>query len=318
MALCLALIGDPSSGRLGAATARADTVISPDRTATDVSAFRGVLVWSRRDAATRKYRLVQRIHGLTRDVPVPGAKQSFNPDLGPDRRGRVVAVYSRCSGSFGTLCDVFQLDLRSGRERRVRGVSTKRCSETAPSIWSRGVAFSRTGGRRCRPGLYVTGRGGRPIRLQRTSPADGEVINDTDIRERTVAAGTETDFGSSVEQEILLRKFSPRRRGAGCVLRDKLTLGLSGASRSVVGPSLDAGYLYWTRAEDTASLYDFEINGFERVRTDCRAGIQIALRRPNLVGPATADGGTLYYTARPSRVLRADNPRVSFLRAPRQ
>ena len=328
MSLCLSLAGGLPTGGVGTGIARADTVISADSTATEVSAFGGALVWSRQQAPNGRYRLVQRVNGVTRDAPVPAADRPFNADLGPGRRGGIVAVYPRCRGRTWedpvawnpVACDVFQLDLRRGPERKLRRVSTKRCSESAPSIWRGIVAFERSSrfyDRRCVHGLYVWSGRGRPILLRKGKPDEG-VISQTDIRDHTVAALIERDSVSSLRTQILLTKFGPRRRRAACVLRDKFSSGIAGTFRWVTAPTLDAGFLYWTRHESTLSPSDPtpQVNGFERVRAGCQGRIEIARRAPEFLGPATADAGTLYYTrpigTRPSGVLRADGPPVSF------
>lgn len=294
--------------------ARADTVISADPTAEGVSAFGGALVWSRQEAPEGKFRLVQRINGVTRDAPVPVARHPFNADLGPDRSGGIVAVYSRCRERVGVLpvCDVFQLDLGSGRERKLRRVSSRRCYENAPSIWRGLVAYERSGrygDRRCSRGLYVAGLRRRPILLRKGKRDEGD-IRETDIRGHTVAAQVVNDYGSSIITQILLRKFSRRGRSRGCLLRLKVGGGLIGINEYVRAPTLDAGFLYWTRNESTANPYDSEaskVNGFERVRAGCQGGIETASRDRSLLGPAAADRGTLYYTS-PRGVLRADGP----------
>jgi len=89
----------------------------------------------------------------------------FDIDLGPDRRGDVVATYSRCrrepergEGSAplpvwatGKGCDLFLYSLKPGSARvetRIRGASTDESSEFLPSIWRGQVAFSRVYERR--------------------------------------------------------------------------------------------------------------------------------------------------------------------------
>lgn len=313
-ALWLAGVGLVSRGA-GVGVARADTVISADSAAMNVSAFGGALVWSRQ-VADGRFRLVQRVDGVTRDAPVAVAPHAYNADLGPGRRGGVVAVYSRCRDRVP--CDVFQLDLRSGRERKLRRVSTRRCSETAPSIWWGVVAYERAPlfplDRRCSRGLYVVGARGRP-RLLRKGRLQEEEIVETDIRGRTVAAQILAHFGARYSTGILLRKFT-RGGSSGCLLRGKVSGGLGLPDEFFAAPSLDAGFLYWSRHESTGNPYDSEaefVNGFERVRAGCRGAIEIARRDPTLIGPGVADSGTIYYTHR-GNVFKADNPPLSFTR----
>jgi hypothetical protein len=94
-----------------------------------VAALKDVLVWSRRDG--ERHRLVQRVGGVVSDAPVAPSGQPFDPDLGPDGGGRVVAAYERCRKGF-RRCDVYRLDLGSGkraagaRRRELRGERVRR------------------------------------------------------------------------------------------------------------------------------------------------------------------------------------------------
>jgi hypothetical protein len=97
----------------------------------------------------------------------------FDLDLGPDARGRAVAVYSRCAGdnAWGSAlpdrgCDVYQLSLTGGRERRLRRISTSRASEYAPTIWRGNIAYASAARSGLKPRLMLLRRGARrPRRL---------------------------------------------------------------------------------------------------------------------------------------------------------
>jgi hypothetical protein len=166
--------------------AAAETVATVQRPAT-VSSFEGRLVWSAFDPARNGYLLMTRVGGLTTTVPVTPRSVPFDVDLGPDRLGVTVAVYSRCRREPGLTtaignaiinqfpdwrsgrgCDLYKFDFDEGRETRVRGASTIRNSEFLPSIWRNRIAFARVFERRAgrrgqRAYLYrasTTGRGG--------------------------------------------------------------------------------------------------------------------------------------------------------------
>jgi hypothetical protein len=70
-------------------------------------------------------------------------------DLGPDRKGRTVAVYSRCkqlpansieAGRLG--CDLYRYDFESGREAPITRANS-RFDERFPTIWKKRIAFRR-------------------------------------------------------------------------------------------------------------------------------------------------------------------------------
>ena len=160
-----------------------DASVSTDRTAANLTAFGLGLAWSREDSNGR-HQLVSYTRLPTlgsqpppSDLGVPSSSSPFDPDLGVDRRGRPAVVYTRCAGVSGRNCDVYGFDGKV--ESKVRGASSSRCSEFAPSIWKGIIAFARSGSRRCN-GLYLKGRG-PALRLDRRIPAD------TDIRGNRVA-----------------------------------------------------------------------------------------------------------------------------------
>ena len=317
-------VSAPAAG-LGVGTARAaDTVINPDPTATNVSAFGGALVWSRQEAPNGKFRLVQHINGVTSDAPLPVRLGPFDADLGPGRRGGIVAVYSRCRGAPAG-CDLFQFDLRSGRERKLRRLSTRRCSETAPSIWRGAIAYASAGHEeRCTPAVYVVSARRRRLRIWKGKYNEQPESFDTDLRGRTLAFEIKTSGGGPTGGTAIFEaRLGRRGRSRRCLLRTHATSSVSGFGGTVRAPVLDGGFLYWTRTEWRISAYNPDartISGFERVRIGCRGAVQIARRHRTLVGPAGVDSGTLYYTHSDSDpylggnrgVLRADDPPLSF------
>jgi hypothetical protein len=108
-------------------------------------------------------------------------------DVVTDARGRLIAVYSRCTRRKYS-CDVLTYSFSSRRERRARGVSRRGCDEFGPSV-SRGVIVFGRGQRgrgrraRCKVGLYAKGRSrrSRARRLVRVAPLN------TDVAGRTAA-----------------------------------------------------------------------------------------------------------------------------------
>ena len=106
-------------------------------------------------------------------LPVAERAVPFDVDLGSDARGRPVAVYSRCRGETESAapvgnCDVYQLALQRGRERRIRRASTATSSEYAPAIWRGNLAFASSKFAAGPAAVMLLRRGARrPIALRR-------------------------------------------------------------------------------------------------------------------------------------------------------
>lgn len=164
--------------------ANAATILATETRATTLSALDGRVVWSSFDPSARAYGLKESVDGRVRALPVRSQRVAFDVDLGTDRRGRTVAVYSRCRrpppqvfvidrpGSElpeyyrGKGCDVYQYDFATRRERRVRGVSTRGASEFLPTVWRGRIAFVRIYERR-------KGRAGVVSQLMIRQPGGG-------------------------------------------------------------------------------------------------------------------------------------------------
>jgi len=126
-----------------------------------------VVAWSGFDAQERRYHLRLLVDGQVRTAAVKTRGVPFDVDVGPDRFGQAVVVYSRCRrepqglqpNGDGRGCDLFKLDPRSGVERRLAGSSSS-ASEYLPTVWRERVAFARVYERRrglrgVLPYLYV-------------------------------------------------------------------------------------------------------------------------------------------------------------------
>jgi hypothetical protein len=216
------------------AVAGADTVISSDRTAANVSAHHGQLVWARVAGDVRS-RLVRQIGGVDKDVPVPPKYGPFDPDTGTSRQGNQVIVYTRCAGLSGAGCDVWRYNEGTRREQKVPGASSVRCSEFAPSVWIGTVAFARSGPGNC-PGLYIVRRG----RLRRL---DGRVPSQTDIRGPRVAY-LYIPAGNPSRTSVRLRSiYGGQSR--------RVVSGFAAAHESyrVTSPVLDGGFVYWLQED---------------------------------------------------------------------
>jgi hypothetical protein len=117
-----------------AAPALADDVIADNLTRdTPISARAGVVAYSELDQATQLYHLVLQSATARRQAPIPGSAKPFDVSLGSDRRGRPVALYSRCKTASETGCDVYRYDLTSATEQKVKAVSGPTQDEAWPA-----------------------------------------------------------------------------------------------------------------------------------------------------------------------------------------
>jgi hypothetical protein len=229
----LAVLAIGTFAALAGAALALDRSVTVDRTAANASAHNGDVVWSRvgRDGRSR---LVERRFGREVDTRAKPKDGLFDPDLGTNRRGNRVIVYTRCAGLTGRDCDVWELDYSRtsrGRERKLPGASSSRCSEFAPSIWIGSVAFARSGPGECN-GLFVLRRGHRE-RLDKRVPAD------TDLRGRRVAY-LYVPAGDPSRTFIRIRS---RHRGKSRLL----VAGFTGRGEGfrVTSPVLDGAFVYW-------------------------------------------------------------------------
>jgi len=272
-----------------AAMARADQVVSPDRSAQNVTAHNSLLAWSRVGSDGRA-RLVHRVAGKGRDVPVrPKSGGLFDPDVGTTVRGNETIVYTRCVGLSGRDCDVWQYDGFDRKERKVPGASSSRCSEFAPSVWLSSVAFGRTGPSGC-AGLYVVRRG-KVRRLDTRVPAE------TDLRGDRV---TYLFLPPASKSRSYIRV---RRTGHG---RSRLVVaGFAGEGESfrVTSPVLEGRYVYWLIA-DLQRNEQFAARTLVRRRSPLEFSDRLFPRDATSIAVAR---DRLYYTS-PLGLFIADEP----------
>ncbi len=292
------------TGALGA-----DEVISPDPTATDVSGFGDALVWSRQ-AGPGRYRLVQRRAGSIGDAPVRPFRHTVDADLGPGANGGVVAVYARCRTS--RRCDLFELDLDAGRERRLRSLSSERRVELAPSGWRGRHVFTRAARFSTREreftsfGIVGHRRGGLfkdppLLRISRSLPFE------TDLRASRAAfrVGTASVGGDTA---IVVKRFRRSGRGRACrIVRGAGMDGLGEDDEVVTSPVLRGGFVYWahTRSPGRFSEPVAASTSIRRARVPnrrCRSGGAEEESRDIVVGPTAFPsialaGGRFFYTS---------------------
>ena len=147
--VALAALYGAAPNRAVAALAQGPEQVGVTSATAKVSAFRGRVLFSTPvgDAAHRRYRLFERFRDRTRRLPIRSRRTPFDVDLGPDGRGGLVAVYSRCNDEIARSgCDLFRFDLQRRREARLRSVSRRTANEQLPTIWGTHIAFVRTTG----------------------------------------------------------------------------------------------------------------------------------------------------------------------------
>ena len=219
------------------------------------------------------------------DAPVASSDHPFDPDLGAAGKDRVVAVYERCRKGF-RRCDLYRLDVISGRERRIRAVSTRGGSEFGASVWGERYAFAREGP--SREGLFTAARG-------RTRFLGGSEVVETDVRGRTIALATYS-AGERVQVDftgIYVHRVRARGRGRSCLV-DR---GDQGAEEGTAlnSPVIDGGHVYW---------HDFTA-GPRIVERVVRAPLALGMRSPpsDPVQQPDAAGGGRLDRGRPRRRL---------------
>ena len=177
-------------------------IIAVDRP-TQVSAYGSGVLFSKRDPSTGRFKLWYTDTGRPpAPLDVPDRAVPFDADLGPGTSGQVLAVYSRCEReprwdpveddappnySLGRGCDLFELDLTTGVERRLPA-SSKSADETQPAVWKDALAFARrySSGKN----LMYSRRGGGGSRRMPVGRADGRP-NGVDLYGRRLAFGWE-------------------------------------------------------------------------------------------------------------------------------
>jgi hypothetical protein len=259
-----------------------DAAVSGDTTTTNLSAFGGQLAWSR-ESPKGVHRLVSystkpTLLGPPRpmDISVRTSDSPFDPDVGVSSRGEPRVVYTRCAGVSGRNCDVYQFDGK--KQAKLKGVSTERCSEFAPSIWRGIVAFARSGPRGC-DGLYLKGRG-PPLRLDHRIPAD------TDITRNQVAY-----LHIPKPSRTIIRVFS-LSKGGGRSHVVVAGLRAEGERTRVTNPTFKGRHLYFL-FEDLRRR-DFLLG---RSITQPGSAVEFSDRKlPGSVDSIAVDGRAFFYT----------------------
>ena len=177
-----------------------------------MSAHGGHVVWSE-PVAPGRHVLMRWHQGRVARLPVAERAVPFDVDLGPDARGRPVAVYSRCPGEAENAaaggCNVYRLDLRRGRERTIRRASTARSSEYAPAIWRGDLVFASSKTAAGPAAVMLLRRGARRAVVLRRQARGAEAarVSAIDLTSNAVVFQRAADSGA----ELLRVPLSGRR-----------------------------------------------------------------------------------------------------------
>ncbi len=291
------------------ATSRAaDSLVAGVPRQTPIDAYAGRVVWSAFDPAVNAYRLTEHVGGQTRLLPIPPRAAPFDVDLGPDRRDRTVAVYSRCEREVASHwrvdgrcgCDVFSYDFSSGEEARVTAVSSD-VDEILPTLWRGAMAFTRVHpyGREARRLLYwrpLTPRA-RSHRLRSDHSGWAFAPSDLDMRGTRVGVVWEGEWGSA---EVRVSRLGGRPRLAGVVPGS----GAAALEYSTPGVSLAGPRVYWMVAQSGEPPYLAEIR---RRRTAGGREERVTLTGAEASNAFSQDGAAAYY-ARPASGIACRQP----------
>ena len=177
-----------------AATAQgAPTTLAVEQAPTRVAAWNGVAMWSRFDAATNTYSLVQSVDGgAPAAVGVaPRPEGPFDIDLGTNRAGATYAVYTREDG------DIYRLNVATGRETKLDRLSSPSQVERSPTIMRGEIAFIRhdRGFDQLRVGNTTSGSKGSRMLVKRRSIVHAE-LGTTHVAYLVTGAGPISDNGA--------------------------------------------------------------------------------------------------------------------------
>ena len=285
----------------------ADTIVAPDPAADQVAALDGTVVWV--SGADYDQVLMQRTGGVIKRVEGAPRAGYISIDLGRDRKGKLVLIYTRCrkSNEPGGTCTAKRDDLH-GKRASFKNLTLKRCGlSTAPVVWGTRLAY----GLSCatpnnvsddkRSGLYVKTGAGSPRRLRPPKKFGASQIKAVDLRGDRAAAIT-SDLG----------EYAFTRRVDGSGLRSH-RVGLSeGDSQSTsMGVSLGKSNAMWTLSTSETAEFPNRANIFKISRTCYRLESLINPGGPNQQQgfPAidlAVDRTTLYLVVQGTGIVKHD------------
>ena len=151
------------SGAIAGPASAAPTTLAPVSDDTPLSAYGGWVLWSERRPDGR-WALTGWHDGAKSRLAVRSRAVPFDVDVGPDRAGKPVALYTRCARdpisangstttfwgpngvpqwSLGAGCRIQRLNLTTGTEIQLPVPRTQGASDEAPSEWYGRIVFGR-------------------------------------------------------------------------------------------------------------------------------------------------------------------------------
>lgn len=331
---------------LAPAPAGADVAMQSLQRATPVSAFKGTLAWSQYIPEKGHYRLMltDTKTGKTTMPNIGWRENPFDVTLGPDAKGRTVALYSHCdpandalSGNQTTGCDAYRYDLRRKKETKL-GFNSDRDSEEWPAQWGSqysyvevrvgGTAYQQKPENRCDRVLSQRKDGAR-VKLNAhgtCGTVTGQVLRGTTVAQTVMHYKPPIDGKARKYTEL---RVLSTKGGAGTRL---LLSKFQDGSDVYSSPLIDGKYVYAIRygAAVTPRFVRFHLKTGKVQEVEAQTG---------LAGSFARDGKTTYYLEQPGdpgaplapcaaispcRLVRADEdifgsaervlaPRLSFL-----
>jgi hypothetical protein len=284
-ALLLALI---SLLALVPAAASADTPVAVTPGPTNVAAYGGFLAWSQYDAGTKQYSLVVRNGDATpKVIRAASSPAPLEVSLGPDSKGRVVALYVRCTSApkndndVANGCDAYRYQTSSGSQAKL-GFSSPHDDEEWPAQWRGQFVFGRalmsgsgTSAIRCDIPYRRAVSGSTSSRMDRGSCAamNGLAIRGTVVGQTTIAR-------NASQVRLLSTNGGPVRVATSSSYGEE--------SNYLGGPALDATYIYAARygVHPTQSFVRIKRSGLAKQEVPARLA---------LAGTIAIDGQTISY-----------------------
>ena len=224
---------------------------------TPFAVYKGTVVWSARENSGSYQLLMRKGDDDVRRLPVRTRPIPFDVDIGPTSSGGILAVYSRCDIDqawdehqmpdyrSGKRCDIYKLDLATGKEERFTKINSSDGSEYWPSYWKGTVAFARAyESDSANPNLYSKV-------VSSSEPSQKEKIGPRGSRSSTPLHielyGSRIAFAWALRDQNETPAYEIRVDTIGGS-STKLDSASAGGPIALGWPSFDDGRLYWVRA----------------------------------------------------------------------
>lgn len=291
---------------LAPATAFADVAMRSLPRTTPISAYKGTLAWSEFEPSSGRYYLMltDTKSGKTTKPNIGWRVNPFDVTLGPDTKGRTVALYSHCdpannalSGNQTTGCDAYRYDLGTKKEVKL-GFNSDRDSEEWPAQWYGqysyvevrvgGTAYQMQAENRCDRVLSRKVEGGR-VRLNAhgtCGTVTGQALRGTTVVQTAVYAKEPIEGKARKYSEL---RVLSTKGGAGTRL---LLSKFQDGSDLYSAPEIDDKYAYAIRSGPAITP--------KFVRVNLRSGRvdEVEAQTP-LTGSLARDGKTSFYMEQP-------------------